>query len=375
MRRSISGGVGTLALAFMVLMPVTSVSPQTASVLPLATIEKIERVITGEMTRQNIPALSVAVVTNNQLRWSNGYGMSDLENFVPAKSSTVYRLGSISKPITAIAALQLVERKKLDLDVPVQKYCPGFPRKRWPLSARHLLSHLGGVRHYLGDEFLSTRQYNSLTEGLDIFKNDTLWFEPGSRYMYTTYGYNLLGCVVEGAAGVPFMEYLRENIFKPVNMTRMRDDNVNALIPNRAQGYRKNQSGDLVNSDLANMSYKIPGGGLASTVEDLARFAIAVQTGVLSKRETVTLMFTPQKTKDGKTISVGPQTPNRSYGMGWFIADRNGEKEVYHSGSQQRVSTLLYMLPGKGFAVALMSNLEGVALGDLARQIADAVQQ
>lgn len=112
--------------------------------------------------------------------------MSDLENFIPAKSSTVYRLGSISKLITAVAALQLVERKKLELDAPVQKYCPSFPKKSWPITPRQLLSHLAGIRHYRADEINSTRQYNSLVEGLDIFKNDSLLFEPGTRYSYTT---------------------------------------------------------------------------------------------------------------------------------------------------------------------------------------------
>lgn len=363
-----------LVILFVVIFSFPVRSQTTANFSPAVT-ERIEKAITSEMARQTIPGLSVAVVTNNELRWSSGYGMADLENYVPAKSSTVYRLGSISKSITAVAALQLFERKKLDLDAPVQKHYSVFPKKRWPLTARQLLSHIGGVRHYAGNEFALARQFSSLAEGLDIFKNDTLQFEPGTRYSYTTYGYNLLGCVVEGAAGTTYMEYVRENIFKPAGMARMREDNVNNIIPNRAQGYQKSRTGELLNSDPSNTSYKIPGGGLASTVEDLAKFAMAVQNGTLLKRETVAMMFTPQRTKDGKVISVSQENPNRSYGMGWFIAERNGEKEVFHSGSQQRISTLLYLLPGKSIAVALMCNLEGAALRDLAPQIADAVQQ
>lgn len=82
---------------------------QQRSGLPAAKLQEIERVISSEMARQNIPAVSAAIATGSRLVWSSGFGMSDLENFVPAKASTVYRLGSISKPITAVAAMQLVE--------------------------------------------------------------------------------------------------------------------------------------------------------------------------------------------------------------------------------------------------------------------------
>lgn len=328
------------------------------------------------MARQNIPGMSAAIVADHQLRWSNGFGFSDLENFVPAKASTVYRLGSISKPITAVAALQLVEQGKLDLDAPVQKYVPGFPQKPWPLTSRHLISHTGGVRHYRGDEINITKPYNTLTEGLDIFKDDSLLFQPGTRYSYSTYGYNLLGVVVEGASGKTFVEYTREQILEPAGMDRARDDNVYDIIYNRAYGYRKLPNGELKNSELANTSYKIPGGGFVSTVEDLAKFAIAVQTHKFLKPETTQQMFTAQKLSNGQVIRTNPRSPNNpnaSYGMGWFINERSGEKEVYHSGGQQRVSTLLYMLPERKFAVILMSNLEGAGLMNLAREIADIV--
>ncbi len=338
-------------------------------------VEKIERAITAEMARKNIPGLSIAVVQDHQLKWSNGYGMSDLENFVPAKASTNYRLGSISKPITAVAVMQLVEQGLLDLDVPVQQYCLAFPRKQWLLTTRQLLSHIGGVRHYRSDEINSTKPYPTLIEGLEIFKDDTLLFEPGTRYSYTTYGYSVLGCVVEGVSGRTYVDFVKERIFKPAAMERIRVDDVNELIPNRAQGYQKMPDGSLKNSHLANTSYKIPGGGWCSTVDDLAKFAIALQTGKLVKQTSVDQMFTGGKLKNGQVVRTNPNNPAASYGLGWAINERNGVKEVSHSGGQQRVNTMLYMVPGKKFAVALMCNLEGAGLMTLAREIADAVLQ
>jgi CubicO group peptidase (beta-lactamase class C family) len=339
-------------------------APQGRADLPRPTLEKIERLIAEEMARQEIPGLSVAVVVEGELRGSRGYGFADLENFVPAKASTVYRLASISKPITAVAALQLAEGGKLDLDADIRKYVPSFPEKPWPVTARQLLGHLGGIRHYRGsEEVASTRRYAGVTEALAIFRDDPLLQEPGTKYTYTTYGYNLLGGAVESAAGMKFMDYLRERIFRPAGMDRIRDDDQQALIPNRAQGYRKTPEGDLRNSILADVSNKIPGGGLCSTVEDLARFAIAVQKGTLLSAESTERMFTRQKTKDGQETR---------YGLGWSIDERDGRKEVTHGGGQPRVATFLYMLPQERCAVALMTNLEGARLPDLARRIADA---
>jgi len=173
--------------------------------LPAATVARIESAITAFMARERIPGLSIAVATDNQLRWERGYGFADLENFVPATAATVYRLASVSKPITAVAVMQLAERGALDLDAPIQRYVPSFPSKRYPVTARQLLSHLAGVRHYKGDELESTRPYPSLTAALAMFKDDSLEHPPGARMTYTTHGYTLLGAavariVLEGAA-------------------------------------------------------------------------------------------------------------------------------------------------------------------------------
>lgn len=182
-----------------------SAQAQRPTPFPADKLEKIEKAITAGMSQHGVPGLSVAVVLDHKLRWSNGYGLSDVENFIPAKAATAYRLASISKPITAAAVMQLAERGKLDLDAPIQKYCPAFPQKQWPVTARLLLAHLSGVRHYKNDaEYESTRHYKSVAEGLEMFKDDPLGFEPGTMYGYTTHGYAVLGCAVEGASGISF---------------------------------------------------------------------------------------------------------------------------------------------------------------------------
>ena len=363
--RSARGACAAVILLFLSLTART-LAGQAAAGLPPGAINRIERAVTAAMSRDSIPGLSVAVVAGRELRWSNGYGLADLENFVPAKSSTVYRLGSVSKPVTATAVMQLAERGKLDLDAPIQKYCRPFPEKPWPITARELLGHLSGIRHYRGDEMASTRHYNSMVESLKIFQDDPLLFEPGTKFSYTTYGYTVLGCAVEGASGMKFTDFLRHNVFEPAGMDNIRVDDVFEIIANRAQGYQKLKNGELRNSGLADTSYKIPGGGLASTVVDLAKFAVAVENDVFVKKQTLERMSTPEKTRDGHSTG---------YGLGWGIAEKNGLKILVHTGGQQRVSTALYLVPERGVAVAIMSNLEEADVGTLAQKIADAVLQ
>ena len=319
------------------------------------------------MEKEGIPGLTAALVVGAHLTWSQGYGLADVENGVPATADTVYRLASVSKPITAVAVMQLAEQGRIDIDAPVRKYVPGFPEKPWPITARQLLAHTSGIRHYAGDEFASTRHYWSILEGLDVFKDDPLVFEPGTRQLYSTYGYTLLGAVVEAASGMRYLDYLHERILRPAGMTGVRDDDASAIIRNRAHGYVRTAAGDLRNSALADTSYKVPGGGLCATAADMGRFAAAFEAGSLLKKETLDSMLVGQRTGDGKTLN---------YGLGWSVTTRNGRFEAWHTGAQQRVSNVVYLQPGRGLAVVLMANLEGqgTSLKELARRIAATVQ-
>ncbi len=146
-------------------------------------VEAIERLLTEKMSEGRIPGLSVAVVHGGQLVWAAGYGFADLENFVPATATTVYRTASIGKALTATAVMQLVESGAIDLDVPIQRYCAAFPEKRWPITTRHLLGHTSGIRHYGGPneeaELFNTVHYDDVEGPLEIFAADPLLFEPG----------------------------------------------------------------------------------------------------------------------------------------------------------------------------------------------------
>jgi CubicO group peptidase (beta-lactamase class C family) len=367
---------GTVSF-LLILLAWVAILAQPAPQLSADKREKIEAVISSFMSRQNIPALSVAIVQDNEIRFQGAYGIADLENFVPAKASTVYRIASTSKPITATAAMQLVEKGKLDLDAPVQKYVSSFPVKNFPVTTRLVLAHLSGVRGYRQGEGERTIRYNTLSDALAIFKDDPLENEPGTRFLYTTYGYTLLGAVIEGASGMSFEDYVRENIFKPAGMVRTRTDDVFALIPNRARGYTPRVFGQLDgnyrNPVLMDSSYKIPGGGLVSSAEDMARFAIAVQNGALIKPETFAEMSKSQKTRDGRATG---------YGYGWYVGGSVGfsgdPDAVWHGGVQPGFTSDLVLLPKKKLAIVVLTNLEAggrLDLASLVKKIEDIVLQ
>ncbi len=214
--------------------------------------------------------------------------MADLENQVPVTASTRIRLGSISKPITAVAVMQLVERDKIDLDADVQRYLPSFPKKQWPITIRQLLGHQSGIRHYRqdGSDVDITAHYADRQEPLKIFQDDPLVFEPGTKYSYSTYGFNVLGAIVEKVSDLRFTDYVRENIFMRADMDQIGPDDTYAIVPHRARDYRL-QNGVLQNCHLADTSNKIPGGGFISTPSDLVKFAMALNEGKLVKKDSV----------------------------------------------------------------------------------------
>src|SRR5229473_117852 len=327
---------------------------------------QLETAIAKFMSANNVPGVSAAVVERGEYVWSEGFGTADLENFVPATPLTLYRVASVSKPLTATAAMQLWEHGKLDLDAPVQKYCPSFPQKEWPITTRELLAHLGGIRHYRSDsqddpEVGNTKHFeNPIQAGLNFFKNDPLLSQPGTKFHYSTQGFTLAGCAIEGASGEKYVDYVHRNIFVPAGMVRTQADDHYAVIPYRTRFYHKDKSGQVVNADFLDSSYKIPGGGWLSSAEDMARFEVAILNDKLVRRATRDLMWTPLKPSDGT---------KDSYGLGWGAIDEDGLAAVGHSGGQQGTSTAFLVAPGPRAGVVVLTNMEGVPAEDLGKEI------
>ena len=347
--------------------------------LPAAAVTALDQLIAAEQAKARVPGVSVAIAWKNELVYSRAFGFADLESQSAATPRTAFRTASVAKPLTATGVMRLVEDGKINLDAPIQKYCPAFPEKPWPVTARLLLGHQAGIRHYKKPgESAGTAHYFTIPDSLVLFKNDPLEFEPGTRYLYSTYGYSVLGCAIEGASGQPYEVFMRDRVFAPAGMTRTRLDRLWEIIPERARAYQLltdevmkslppavqsfAKVGEIYNGSLHDTSMKVPGGGLVSTAEDLTRFGIAFQTGKLVRSKTAEVMWTEGRTRDGKPTA---------YGLGWgTTTPQEGIRRFTHSGNQVGAASVMHVLPEVGLTYAIMTNLEDTEMGPFSRGIA-----
>jgi CubicO group peptidase (beta-lactamase class C family) len=328
-----------------------------------ATIERARRLVRDSVAALALSGYSIAVAVDGRVVWSEGFGWADIENRVPLTPRTRLRVGSVSKPLTATAVALLVERGKLDLDAPVQRYVPDFPEKRWPITTRQLGGHLAGVRHYVGDEMLSMRAYPTVRDGLAMFRDDSLLHEPGTKYEYSSHGWNLIAAVVEGASGEPFLPFVRANVLEPLGLRETIAEYPDSLIPNRARFYVRERVGaPYRNAPYVDNSYKWAGGGFLSTPEDLVRFGSAMMRPGFLSAASHAWLFTSQRTTAGEETG---------YGFGWGVGrDDDGRPVRSHSGGSVGANAMLLVHPGTRVVVAVLGNTNTPFVGAGARHVA-----
>ena len=313
--------------------------------------EQHARSIAKEWLARGIPGLSVAVAVDGRIVYSEGFGYADLEQRVAAWPTTKFRIGSVSKSLTAVGLVQLVEQGKIDLDAPIQKYVPAFPDKGAAITTRMLAGHLAGIRHYKDDEFTISKHYEKVAEGLKIFADDPLVSQPGKEFHYSSYGFNLVSAAMESASGENFLAYMHEHVFGPLGLRNTVEDQPAEIIAERARFYDKPKDQPEENAPYVDNSYKWAGGGFLSTSEDLARFGSALLRPGFLKPESLRLLFTSQKMTEGKETG---------YGMGWFVGkSKSGQRIFQHSGGSVGGSSQLILYPDAHVVVAMICNFTG----------------
>ena len=319
-----------------------------------AAIDSARVMISEALHEGRFPGLSVAVAAEGQLIWSDAVGFADLEQQVPMWPHSRFRIASISKPITAAAAALLHSRGLLDVDLPVQHYVPEFPEKQWTVTTRQLGAHLGGIRSYRPGEMLSNTPYSTVLDGLDIFAQDSLMHEPDSQYLYSSYGWNLISAVIEGASGEPFLDHMRRTVFLPLGMLDTIADHPDSLIAHRVRFYIWNSDGEILNAPAVDNSYKWAGGGFLSTPVDVVRFGLAHLDNSFLDDSAQALLFTEQTTTAGEPVG---------YGFGWRLeTDSSGRRYLMHSGGAIGGSSQLTIQPETGVVVAVMVNMSDADL-------------
>lgn len=336
-----------------------------ASEISPTSLREFEDYVRRQMALDRIPGLTIGFLKDDQT-WVKGFGYADVENKTPATENSAYRIASTTKTMTGTAIVQLAERGKINLDAEIQTYVPDYAKQKWPVTVRQLLMHLGGGQagSGLGPDQVSMKELVARISGVPIT------VEPGTRFVYGTADYNLLSAAIENVSGGSFEKYLRENLWLPAGMNDTRIDDVRGLVPNRVRGYDI-ADGEVKNAPFINVSSRIGGGGVTSTVPDLLRWARAILDGKIISQKSYELMLTPVATTAGRWSGIGDG--EQYYTLGWLIRSVNGNFAINHDGSQKGTAATFIVFPAKHMAFAALANLEFADLDKYARRLFETI--
>lgn len=311
--------------------------------------EKADSLLQQYVALKDVVGITAGVYFQGEMVWAGGAGYRDQEEKLPATKEMRHRIASITKPMTAIAIMQLVEQGKIDLDATIQSYITDYPRHpEGDITVRHLLQHVSGIPFYASKkEGFPTMHFNTLDEAISLFKNRPLQHKPGSAYLYTTYGYTVLGSIIEKVTGQTYSDYMQQNIWDVAGMEHTHLEIFGETYPHQSKLYKKNKKGNFVADKQTDLSLKYPGGGLLSTVPDLLRFGRAVIDHKLISANSLELMRQP----------ADVEWKGTPYGMGWYLVnDSVYGRIVRHGGKQSGTNTYLSIYLDQEFAVAVMAN-------------------
>jgi serine beta-lactamase-like protein LACTB, mitochondrial len=317
------------------------------------------------MEAGHYPGLAIAVASGKRSLWHKGYGYADLQLDIPVDAGDhLFRIGSISKTITAAALGRLSQRGEIDLDQPIEKYYKECPPDKGLITLRQLGGHLAGIRHYRGIEFLSNIPYRNVIDPLEVFIHDTLLSDPGRLFNYSTYGWTLISAVMEKASKEPFTSLIRREVNIPLGLMDLKPDYKDSTHFHRVSFYEWRDSMHLPSPEVDN-SNKWAGGGFLCSAEEVAKFGHAhLSPGYLSKAK---LEEFTQSQVDGEGKETG-------YGIGYNDRnDKEGRSWIGHSGGSVGGTSMLLIYPEEKLVVVTLVNLSGAQMDDLAFRIADII--
>ena len=304
---------------------------------------------------------AVLVARGDEVLLSKGYGFANLEWKIPNTPETKFRLGSITKQFTAASVLLLEERGKLRIDDPIGKYLPDVPESWSKITIFHLLTHTSGIPNFtsLPDYAGSKGTATSPEQRIARLRDQPLDFDPGTKWAYSNSGYVVLGELIQEVSGVPYAQFVRDNILTPIGMNDSGYDSNAAIIARRASGYRTGKKGTLLNAEYIDMSVPFAAGALYSTTEDLLKWQIALFAGKVVSPASLTKMTTP---------FIG------NYAFGLFVEQRGEHKFIGHNGGIDGFSTDLHYWPDQRITVVVLANEESSARTDIAAKLDDLAQ-
>jgi serine beta-lactamase-like protein LACTB len=340
--------IGVLLLAFAPRAAAAQVAPGGPSALADST--------RALFAARGIPGGQVVVLRDGTPMMRLAIGLADVATQRAVTDTTRFRIGSVSKLFTATAAALLWETGALDLDAPARVLVPEFAMTDSAVTPRRLAGHLGGVRHYFPRDFARPPQrFTDVIAALAIFAADSLIAAPGTRYHYSSYGYNLLGAVVERAAREPYLAVVSRRVLQPLALTHTWHERSDSAYADLATGYDPGQGAPRA-AARTDLSDRWPSGGYLSTATDIARFADASVRGSFLSPKVRALLFTSMRTADGAETKVG---------FGWRVGvDSAGRRIHHHGGASTGGRAMLMVWPDDGLVVAITTNLTNARISE-----------
>lgn len=309
---------------------------------------KADTLLLNAMMLNDHIAVSAGVSVDSSYSWAGVSGYKKKSNLEEADLNTRFRIASLSKPMTAVAILQLVERGELDINATIDTYLPQLTKKYYAnIKLYQLLNHTSGIRHYHNEmEVVTMKQYDNLSDALNKFIDDPLVTEPGHKFLYTTYGYTVLGAIIESVTSMSYQDYMDKHIWIPAGMTSTSIENSQLDYDNEAELYIKWKQ-QYIKSPKTNLSVKYPGGGIQSTASDLIKFGNAILNNTLLDSVSTKLML-------ADSYNLRDQVP---YVLGWYsYTDQDDGRIIEHGGSQSGSSSFLRIYLDKGIVTTVISN-------------------
>ncbi|MGH9718604.1 MAG: serine hydrolase domain-containing protein [Bryobacteraceae bacterium] len=325
--------------------------------------DDIDDYVKAAMQQQHIPAVSVAVIKDGAVIKAEGYGLADIEHDIPARPTTVFKIGSVSKQFIATGIMLLVQDGRVALDDKVSKYLAETPVAWQAIALRHLLTHTSGlVREAPGFD------PHKIQPDIDVIKTAyplPLRFKPGEKWEYCNVGYFVLAEIIHRVSGKPWGDFLTERVFAPLGMTATRVTSAADIVPNRADGYAWIAG---IFQNMQNWPAVRPSGAFLSTVLDLATWEAALLADHVLKGSTKTEMWTPVTLNDGRKYP---------YGFGWQLDDfpagsktPSGVPMIRHGGTMPGFRAAYFRWPSHGLTVVVLTNLENAPVEGLGANIA-----
>lgn len=314
-------------------------------------IEDCRAKLQSMMDEEGIVGLSVTLSFKDSVIWSEGLGHRDLQGTKSiSPSETLFRIASLSKPITATIMGRLYEDSIIDVEESLYTYAPDFPKKAYDFSLRDLAMHRSGIRHYKPLETENTKAIG-IKEGLERFKSSKLKFKPGSSYLYSSYGYNLLGYAMSNASKVSFEDLMETYICTPLDMKHTMADR--GTYPDmNVSGFFQTKGKDKTRiAKDVNMYMKLPSGGILSTSEDLVKLGNAY----IYKRA-----MRPETQAEILRLRPFPEWQANTYAMGWGVSkDKQGRTYWSHTGGNTGAMCRILVYPEQEMCLAIVSNTSG----------------